>query len=385
MLNPDFTQDEVFRYARHLILPEVGFEGQRKLRQASVLLVGTGGLGSPIALYLAAAGVGRIGLVDFDRVDVSNLQRQVIHTTPRLGTAKVDSAREQMLALNPLIQVDTYDTVLTAANAHAISAPYDLLIDGTDNFSTRYLLNDLAVLTGKPYIYGSIFRFEGQVSVFDARRGPCYRCLFPSPPPPGSVPSCEVAGVMGVLPGTIGTLQATEAVKLIVGIGEPLIGRLLLYDALDSTFQTIRLRKNPACKVCSATPEVTTLMDYDAFCGAPAVPVQPGSFDPALEIEPAEVARQLQSGAGLQLLDVREPNELAISRLPGALNLPLGGLAGSLGQLNPGQPVVAFCRKGIRSLQAVQILRAAGFTSARSLHGGINAWARQIDPTLYQY
>lgn len=384
-MRADFSQDEVFRYARHLILPEVGFEGQRRLRQASVLLVGTGGLGSPIALYLAAAGVGRIGLVDFDRVDSSNLQRQVIHTTSRLGSAKVESARRQMLDLNPLIQVDCYDTVLTARNAAAIATPYDLLLDGTDNFATRYLLNDLAVLTGKTYIYGSIFRFEGQVSVFDARRGPCYRCLFPEPPPPGSVPSCATAGVMGILPGTIGTLQAAEAVKLIVAIGEPLIGRLLLYDALDTTFQTIRLRKNPACKICSDHPQVMQLMDYDQFCGAPAAPVEPAGFDPTFELTPANLAEALKQGQPPQLLDVREPNELAISTLPGAVNIPLGQLARSLEQLNPAQPLVVFCRRGIRSLQAVHILRAAGFTTARSLHGGINAWAQHIDPTLYQY
>lgn len=379
-----FNQTEISRYARHLILPEVGLAGQRKLKQASVLIVGTGGLGSPIALYLAAAGIGRIGLVDFDHVDESNLQRQVVHATSRLGQPKVLSARAQLLDLNPHIQVDAHPTRLTSANALEVAAPYDLLLDGTDNFASRYLLNDLSVLTHKPYIYGSIFRFEGQVSVFDASRGPCYRCLFPVPPPPGSVPSCADAGVMGVLPGTIGTLQATEAIKLILGIGEPLIGRLLLYDALDSTFQTIRLRKNPACPLCGAQPPtITQLIDYDHFCGSP-VETPSAAFDPRLEVTPSTLAQALREGHAA-LLDVREPHELEISSLPGAVNIPLGSLAQSISSLDRAKSMVVFCRTGVRSLQAVQQLHAAGFTSARSLHGGINAYAREIDPTLFQY
>lgn len=382
-MSTDFTQAEISRYARHLILPEVGLAGQRKLKHASVLIVGTGGLGSPIALYLAAAGVGRIGLVDYDQVDESNLQRQVVHASSRLGQPKVLSARTHLLDLNPHIQVDAYPVRLTSANAAEIAAPYNLLLDGTDNFASRYLLNDLAVLSGKPYIYGSIFRFEGQVSVFDAPHGPCYRCLFPTPPPPGSVPSCADAGVMGVLPGTIGTLQATEAIKLILGIGEPLIGRLLLYDALDSTFQTIRLRKNPACPLCGAQPTLTRLIDYDQFCGTPN-PVQ-SDFDTNLEIQPADLAALLRQGQAIQLIDVREPHELEISSLPGAVNIPLGILAQSISNLDRTQPIVAFCRTGVRSQQAVQALHAAGFPAARSLCGGINAYAHEIDPELFQY
>jgi adenylyltransferase/sulfurtransferase len=378
-----FTQPEITRYARHLILPEVGLAGQRRLKQSSVLIVGTGGLGSPIALYLAAAGVGRIGLVDYDLVDESNLQRQVVHAASRLGQPKVHSARAHLLDLNPHIQVDAYHVRLTSANAAEIAAPYDLLVDGTDNFASRYLLNDLAVQSAKPYIYGSIFRFEGQVSVFDATRGPCYRCLFPTPPPPASVPSCADAGVMGVLPGTIGTLQATEAVKLILGIGEPMIGRLLLYDALDSTFQTIRLRKNPACPLCGAQPTITRLIDYDQFCGSPAA-VLP-DFDPRLEMQPSDLADLLRQTKAVQLVDVREPHELEISSLPGAVNIPLGVLAQSISTLDRAKEIVVFCRTGVRSLQAVQALHAAGFTQARSLRGGINAYAREINPSLFQY
>lgn len=384
-MSDDFSHEEVQRYARHLILPEVGMEGQRKLKQASVLLVGAGGLGSPIALYLAAAGVGRIGLVDDDSVDLSNLQRQVIHTSNRLGASKVSSARQHMLDLNPCIQVDAYNTLFTAQSAAEIAAPYDLLVDGSDNFSTRYLMNDLAVMTGKPYIYGSIFRFEGQVSVFDARRGACYRCLFPTPPPPGSLPTCADAGVMGVLPGTIGTLQATEVIKLILGLGEPLINRLLLYDALDSTFQTIRLQKNPACRVCGATPTITQLEDLDPACGVPTAQRMAPRFNPAFEIRPADLAVRLRSILVPVLLDVREPHELAISALPDAVNIPLGQLAQALPSLNPSQPVIVLCRNGVRALQAVHLLHNAGFSSARSLHGGLNAWAREIDPTLHVY
>jgi len=379
------SQEEVLRYSRHLMIPEVGLAGQRKLKSASVLIVGTGGLGSPVALYLAAAGVGRIGLVDYDRVDSSNLQRQVIHTTSRLDMLKVDSARTQMLDLNPYIQVDAINDILTSQNAGEIAAPYDILVDGTDNFPTRYLLNDLAVISRKPYIYGSIFRFEGQVSVFDpARGGPCYRCLFPEPPPPGMVPSCAEGGVFGVLPGTIGTLQATEVIKLILGIGEILVGKLLLYDALDTSFQTVKLRKNPACKVCGPTPEITHLIDYEAFCGVPARDTHSGINSP-LDVDPKDTAGRLADLVPVTLLDVREAVELQISQLPGAINIPLGQLSQRLSELDPNREYIIFCRTGVRSSQALHVLLAAGFQHVHNLRGGINAWSRQVDPDLLQY
>lgn len=380
---PKLTQEEVSRYSRHLLMPEVGLEGQRKLKAASVLLVGTGGLGSPLALYLAAAGVGRIGIVDYDVVDDSNLQRQVIHDTGRVGQLKVESARQRMLALNPYIQVDAYNEVFCAANAEQISAGYDILVDGTDNFPTRYLINDLCVLTGRPYVYGSIFRFEGQVSVFDARRGPCYRCLFPDPPPPGMVPSCAEGGVFGVLPGTVGTLQGTEVIKLVLGVGEPLIGRLLLYDALDMTFQPVQLRKNPNCKICGPNPQVTHLIDYEAFCGVPTR----GSHLPQgiPEITPQELDERLKGGAPLRILDVRDEVEGQISRLPGAKVIPLGQLPARLDELDPAEEWVLFCRSGVRSAQAAEILIKAGFARVESLRGGINAWAREIDPAMQTY
>jgi molybdopterin/thiamine biosynthesis adenylyltransferase/rhodanese-related sulfurtransferase len=378
------TQPEILRYSRHLLIPEVGLAGQQKLKNASVLLVGSGGLGSPIALYLAAAGIGRIGIVDYDVVDSSNLQRQVIHATSRLNHLKVESARQQMLDLNPFIQVDAYNEIFTSSNAEQIAAGFDILVDGTDNFPTRYLLNDLAVLTNRPYIYGSIFRFEGQVSVFDARTGPCYRCLFPEPPPPGLVPSCSEGGVFGVLPGTIGTLQATEVLKIILGIGEPLVGKLLLYDALDSSFQTIKLRKNPACKACGPQPTLTHLIDYEAFCGVPA---QRDHVSPSTpyDASPLDIARRLKLGEPLQLLDVREPVEQQVSRIAGALNIPLGQISTRLKELDPAKSYLLFCRTGVRSAQALQILLSAGFQHVQNLQGGINAWADQVDPQLAQY
>jgi adenylyltransferase/sulfurtransferase len=326
----DLNHEEILRYSRHLLIPEVGLGGQKKLKAASVLVIGTGGLGSPVSLYLAAAGVGRIGLVDYDVVDTSNLQRQVIHGTSALGRLKVDSARARMLDVNPDIQVDTYNEPFTSENAMRIAQGYDLLIDGTDNFPTRYLTNDVCVLLGIPNVYGSIFRFDGQVSVFDARRGPCYRCLFPEPPPPGLVPSCAEGGVLGVLPGTIGTLQATEALKLILGIGEPLIGRLLLYNALDMSFDFVTLRKNPSCKVCGPDPEITELIDYEAFCGVPGHDHEEGSAGAGWDIEAGELAGRLQRGERIKLLDVREPHELEISHLEGAHLIPLGQLAARL-------------------------------------------------------
>jgi len=381
-MTKNLSQEELLRYSRHLLIPEVGMKGQQKLKAASVLLVGTGGLGSPLALYLAAAGVGRIGIVDYDVVDDSNLQRQVIHDTSRVGQLKVESAKNRMLELNPYIQVDAYNEVFSSDNAFWIAEGYDILVDGTDNFPTRYLINDLSVLTGRPYVYGSIFRFEGQVSVFDARSGPCYRCLFPEPPPAGMVPSCAEGGVFGVLPGTIGTLQATEVIKLILGTGEPLLGRLLLYDALDMSFHTVQLRKNPNCKVCGAEPEVTGLIDYERFCGVPTR----GSHAPVVpEITPELLAERLRRGDPIRLLDVREEVECQISQLPGALLIPSGQISMRLAEIDPSVEWVIFCRTGVRSARATETLLLAGYGGVQNLRGGINAWAREIDPTMKTY
>jgi sulfur-carrier protein adenylyltransferase/sulfurtransferase len=366
-------------------MPEVGLDGQRKLKSASVLIIGTGGLGSPVALYLAAAGVGRIGLVDYDVVDFSNLQRQVIHGTSGLGSLKVESARERMLDINPDIQVDVYNEPFTSENAMRIAELYEILIDGTDNFPTRYLVNDLCVLTGKANVYGSIFRFDGQLSVFDARHGPCYRCLFPEPPPPGLVPSCAEGGVLGVLPGTIGTLQATEALKLILGIGDPLIGKLMLYNALDMSFEFVNLRKNPGCKVCSAEPEVTQLIDYEEFCGLPGHDHDEGSAGEGWDITPGELAECLREGNSIHLVDVREPHELEISRLEGAKLIPLGQLAARMHELDSAHELVLFCKSGSRSARALELLASAGFRRVKNLKGGINAWAQEIDKSLPVY
>ena len=382
---PELTQEEILRYSRHLLIPEVGLEGQEKLKAASVLIVGTGGLGSPIALYLAAAGVGRIGLVDYDVVDSSNLQRQIIHGSERVGQLKVDSARQRLLDLNPFIQIDTYNEVFSSQNAWQIADGYDILVDGSDNFPTRYLLNDLAVLSGRPYVYGSIFRFEGQVSVFDARKGACYRCLFPEPPPPGEVPSCAEGGVFGVLPGTVGTMQAAEVIKLILGIGEPLIDKLLLFDALDASLQSVRLRKNPKCRICGEQPEITQLIDYEAFCGVPARDVHAGLAGGDLDLEPVEILRRLQQGQALQLVDVRDPVEQQVSTLPGAVLIPLPELMQRLDEVDRDRPVVLFCRTGVRSVRALRLLAAQGYSQVYSLKGGINAWADQVDPTIRKY
>lgn len=378
---PELTREEILRYSRHLLIPEVGMDGQRKLKGSAVLVIGTGGLGSPVALYLAAAGVGRIGLVDYDVVDASNLQRQVIHGTAGIGVLKVESARQRMLDLNPDIQVDVYNEPFTSANARRIAESYDLIIDGTDNFPTRYLTNDLCVLIGKPNVYGSIYRFDGQVSVFDAKRGPCYRCLFPEPPPPGLVPSCAEGGVLGVLPGTIGTLQATEALKVLLGIGDPLIGKLLLYNALDMTFEFVRLRKNPNCKVCGPNPEVTDLIDYEAFCGVPGHDHDSGSVGGGWDITAPELAEHMKLGNHLRLLDVREPHELQISHIEGATVIPLGQLAARLSELDSAEDLVVFCKAGTRSARALELLLSAGFRKVKNLQGGINAWAQQVDPT----
>lgn len=382
---PELTQAELLRYSRHLLIPEVGLEGQRKLKKASVLVVGSGGLGSPVALYLAAAGIGRIGIVDYDVVDNSNLHRQIIHSTEGIGTLKVESARQRLVSLNPTIQVDTFDEVLTAENAERIAADYAILVDGTDNFPTRYLLNDLAVLTGKPFVYGSIFRFEGQVSVFDACSGPCYRCLFPVPPPPGSVPACGDSGVFGVLPGTIGTIQATEVIKLILDIGEPLIGKLLLYDALTMSMQSVRLRKNPNCIVCSDHPSITQLIDYEAFCGVPARDMNDGLVGEGRDVDPVVVADWLRQGESIQLIDVRDPVEQQVSALPEARNVPLERLGQRIGDLDPNQKYVLFCRTGVRSARGVNLLVEAGFSQVFNLTGGLNAWAEQVDPAMNRY
>ncbi len=383
---PDLTNEEILRYSRHLILPGVGMRGQQRLKAASVLLVGAGGLGSPVALYLAAAGVGHIGLVDFDTVACSNLQRQVIHDTTMLDKPKVESARKRMLALNPAIQVDVYREAFAAENAARIAEPYRFIVDGTDNFPARYLINDLCVLTGKTYIFGSIYRFDGQASVFDASRGPCYRCVFPDPPPPDAVPSCAEGGVLGVLPGTIGTIQATETLKLILGIGTPLIGKLLVYDALDMAFEYIKIRKNPACRICGEHPEITGLNDLQAYC-QPHENEKPDedALDAAWIITPKELAARLKSGEKIRLIDVRQPDELAISRFAGAESIPLENLAERLDDLKRDEKIVLICRMGKRSAQALRIMQDAGFHRAQHLAGGINAWAAEIDPSLPVY
>ncbi|MBX3049679.1 MAG: molybdopterin-synthase adenylyltransferase MoeB [Anaerolineales bacterium] len=384
-MSAELSRDELLRYSRHLLIPQVGLDGQRKLKAASVLVVGAGGLGSPAALYLAAAGVGRIGLVDYDVVDASNLQRQVIHGTSNLDQLKVESARSRLLDLNPGIDVPVYNESLTSANALRIVQGYDLVIDGTDNFPTRYLVNDVCVKLGIPNVYGSIFRFDGQVSVFAAKDGPCYRCLFPDPPPPGSVPSCAEGGVLGVLPGIIGSLQASEGLKLLLGIGEPLVGKLLLFHALDMRFDTIKLRKDPNCTVCSLPSEQIELIDYEAFCGVPAHDHDERPMDKEFEITPQALAAQIQQGHPPRLIDVREPHELHISQLPNAELIPLGELPARLPELDPSVEMVILCRSGSRSERAVEFLRAAGFTKVKNLVGGINAWARQVDPNLSVY
>lgn len=381
---PELSRDEILRYSRHLLIPEVGLDGQRKLKNSSALIVGTGGLGSPVALYLAAAGVGRLGLVDYDIVDSSNLQRQVIHGTSTVGKLKVESARDKLLDLNPEIQVDVFNEPFTSENALRIARDFDLILDGTDNFPTRYLTNDVAVFLGKPNVYASIYRFDGQVSVFYAKEGPCYRCLFPEPPPPGLVPSCAEGGVLGVLPGTIGTLQATEALKVLLGIGEPLIGKLLLYNALDMSFDFVKLKKNPNCRVCGPNADIKELIDYEEFCGAPSHDHDEGSAGDGLDITAPELAERMKTNH-LKLLDVREPHELEISALPNAVNIPLGELAGRLSELDSADEMVVFCKAGSRSARALELLASAGFKKAKNLKGGINAWAREVDTNLPVY
>jgi len=378
------NKDEILRYSRHLIMPEVGMEGQQKLKAAKVLCIGTGGLGSPLALYLAAAGVGTIGLVDFDVVDFTNLQRQIIHTTADVGRPKLDSAIEKLEAINPFINIRRFDTMLNSSNALEIFRDFEIIVDGTDNFPTRYLVNDACVLSGKPNVYGSIFRFEGQASVFAMKEGPCYRCLYPEPPPPGLVPSCAEGGVLGILPGLVGVIQATEAIKLILGKGEPLIGRLLLVDALGMKFRELKLRKNPECPVCGTHPTVTELIDYQQFCGirGEETPVAASSAIP--EVQPEELKRRLDAKEDVFVLDVREPHEYQICNLGGYL-IPLGDLPKRVNELDSSREIVAHCRSGVRSAKAVDFLRQAGFKKVRNLAGGILAWADKVDPQMPKY
>ncbi len=379
------SKDEILRYSRHLIVPEVGMEGQLKLKAAKVLLVGTGGLGAPLGLYLAAAGIGRIGLVDFDVVDFTNLQRQVIHFTKDVGRPKIDSAAEKMQALNPNVEIVKHEVALTSENAMEILKDYDLVVDGTDNFPTRYLVNDACVLLGKPNVYGSIFRFEGQATVFAYQGGPCYRCLYPEPPPPGLVPSCAEGGVLGILPGTIGLIQATETVKLILGIGEPLVGRLLLYDALGMRFRELRLRKNPECPICGDHRTITKLIDYHQFCGVPQQPPKQETQVTEGEIEVTEVKEMLDRGDKFVLIDVREPHEHQICNIPAAKLIPLGEVGRRLDELDPEADIVIHCKSGMRSARACGILRAAGFKHVRNMKGGILAWSDQVDPNVPKY
>ena len=382
---PELSNEEIARYSRHLILPEVGMEGQRKLKAAKVLCVGTGGLGSPLALYLAAAGIGTIGLVDFDVVDSSNLQRQIIHSTRDIGRPKIDSAAEKLKALNPFINIVKYETMLTSANALEIIRDFDVVADGTDNFQTRYLVNDACVIAGKPNAYGSIFRFEGQASVFASKDGPCYRCLYPEPPPPGLVPSCAEGGVLGILPGLVGVIQATEAIKLILGQGEPLIGRLLLVDALNMNFRQLKLRKNPDCPVCGTRPTVTELIDYDQFCGiVPPAPVSATLNHGVEQISVTDFKRKLDDGEDIFLLDVREPHEFQIASIGGHL-IPLGDLPSRVGELDPNRDIVVHCKMGGRSQKAAEFLQQSGFRKVRNLAGGILAWSDQIDPRVPKY
>ncbi len=377
------SNEEILRYSRHLILPEVGMDGQTKLKDAKVLLVGTGGLGSPMALYLAAAGIGTIGLVDFDVVDRTNLQRQVIHGTKDIGRKKIDSAEESLKDINPNVVVVRHEVALNSENALDIVAQYDIVADGTDNFPTRYLVNDACVLLNKPNVYGSIFRFEGQASVFAMEDGPCYRCLYPEPPPPGLVPSCAEGGVLGILPGVVGLIQATEVVKLILGKGTSLKGRLVLYDALNMKFRELKLRRNPECPACGDHRTITKLIDYQEFCGIPAQPETP-AVDLS-EIDPVEVKARIDRGDNFILIDVREPHEYQIAKIPYAQLIPLGELPKRLAELDPTADYVMHCKSGMRSGKATDLLRQNGFTQVRNMKGGILAWSDKVDPTVAKY
>ncbi|HEX5474201.1 MAG TPA: molybdopterin-synthase adenylyltransferase MoeB [Vicinamibacterales bacterium] len=386
MMVSSLSTDELRRYSRHLLLPEIGEAGQRRLKGARVLCIGAGGLGSPAALYLAAAGVGTLGLVDFDVVDFSNLQRQIIHSTPDVGRSKLASARAKIEALNPDVRVETYETAITAANARELLAPWDVVVDGTDNFAARYLVNDACVLLGKPNAWGSIFRFEGQASVFAAPGGPCYRCLHPEPPPPGLVPSCAEGGVLGVLPGVIGTIQATEAIKLVAGIGEPLIGRFLIYDALRMRFRELKLPRDPDCPICGTHPRIRELREYEGYCTTtPARGPGAGADQGEAAMTVEELEASVAGGTVPVLLDVREPVEAAICRLPASILIPLGELPRRLDELDPSVPMVVYCKSGGRSARAAALLRERGFANVRNLTGGILAWIDRIDPSLPRY
>ncbi|MHA3774206.1 molybdopterin-synthase adenylyltransferase MoeB [Verrucomicrobiota bacterium sgz303538] len=382
----EFSNDEIARYSRHLIMPEVTLEGQKRLKAASVLCIGTGGLGSPIALYLAAAGIGRLGLVDGDTVDFSNLQRQILHGTKDVGRKKLNSARDSIREINPNVQVDLYDAFFTSENARQIAEPYDIIIDGTDNFPTRYCSNDVSVFLKKPNVYGSIFRFDGQCTVFAPHLGgPCYRCMFPEPPPPGMVPSCAEGGVLGVLPGIIGVMQAIEAIKLIVGIGEPLIGRLVNFDALKMKYREFKLRRDPKCPVCGENPTITELIDYDQFCGIPQAKAAEEEEAHVPHISAPELKAKLDRGENFVLLDVREPFEYDICRIPGSRLIPLGQLPSRMSELDSADEIVLQCKSGARSARALKLLQEAGFAKLSNLEGGIHAWSEQVDSTVPKY
>ncbi len=380
---PPLTPSELRRYGRHLLLPELGLEGQQRLKASSVLVVGAGGLGSPAAIYLASAGVGRLGLVDFDTVDATNLHRQILHGTADIGRSKLASARDHLADLNPEVALETHEARLTGENALDLLGRYDVVLDGTDNFATRYLVNDACAFLGRPNVHGSVFRFEGQVSVFDARVGPCYRCLYPDPPPPGLVPSCAEGGVLGVLPGVIGVLQAIEAIKLLLGLGDPLIGRLLVFDALGMSFRELRLRKDPSCPLCGSHPTLTGLIDYDSWCAGPAQeePAVIGSVE--LSVRDYQALRE--RGEDHVLVDVREPHEQKIAHIEGAVLIPLRMLPDRIGELDPNRPVVLFCHHGGRSMRALEFLKTHGFAGVRNLEGGIDAWSREVDASVARY
>ncbi len=377
---PGLTPEEIQRYSRHLMLPEMGIEGQERLKESSVLCIGAGGLGSPMALYLAAAGIGRLGMVDFDVVEFSNLQRQIIHTTSDVGRSKLASARDKLESINPNVKVEAHETRLSSENALELFRNYDIIADGTDNFPTRYLVNDACVLTGKPNVYGSIFRFEGQASVFGVPGGPCYRCLYPEPPPPGLVPSCAEGGVLGVLPGLVGTIQATEAIKLLLGIGRPLVGRLLLFDALELKFREVRLRPDPGCPICGEHPTIDRLIDYEQFCGVGQV-----EEEEVAEVTVTQLRQELEAGRDLVVLDVRNPYEIDICRLEGSVVIPLPVLMNRVDELDPEKEMVVHCRSGVRSATAIRQLQGRGFSKMRNLKGGILAWAGEIDPSMPSY
>ncbi len=385
-MTAELSKEEILRYSRHLIVPEVTLEGQKKLKSGSVLLIGTGGLGAPVSMYLAAAGIGRLGLVDFDKVDFTNLQRQVLFTTPDVGRSKLDAAKDRLAALNPYVQIDTYEERFSSENALRIIRDYDIVIDGTDNFPTRYCVNDACVLLGKTNIYGSIFRFEGQASVFKPREGPCYRCLYPEPPPPGMVPSCAEGGVLGILPGIIGVIQATEAIKVIIGQGTPLIGRLMMFNALEMSFRQVKLRRDPACPICGDQPTIRELVDYEQFCGirgeeSCTIIHQ----DKIPEINVRQLKERLERGDNFQLIDVREIHEHQICNLKQATLIPLGTLPSRLHELDSSREYVIHCKMGGRSAQAVELLRKSGFDKVYNVAGGITAWAKEIDPTMPTY